>query len=234
MALKDIFTMIKADRYTADGKDELNKALEADVKDRTYQVGEISQKTGLQKQGDGSWAPPKNAKANVGSKESGALNKSWSKQDVIKELPSGWKRVEGATTAPNGYVVVSNNKSRLGGERETKLIKQEDFEKSTASSEPQNEEGNPALEASSKELDSLYKKSGVDEFVKTSMSEVRSGKKSLDQHWIDLEKFKKSSPFYEQIKSEEKKNHKLRGWKTESTDSAPRALTGDCKVRVKK
>ena len=55
------------------------------------------------------------------------LNKSWSQEDVIKELPKGWKRVEGATTAPNGYVVVSNNKSRYDGGRETKLIKQEDY-----------------------------------------------------------------------------------------------------------
>ena len=57
------------------------------------------------------------------------LNKSWSKEDVIEELPDGWKRVEGALTAPNGYIVVSNNKSHFGGDRETKLIKQEDYDK---------------------------------------------------------------------------------------------------------
>jgi hypothetical protein len=59
MAIKDLMKATKADRYTADGRDELNKALKADVEDRTYKTGEISQKTGLQKQPDGSWAPPK-------------------------------------------------------------------------------------------------------------------------------------------------------------------------------
>ena len=62
-------------------------------------------------------------------KNSEMLNKSWSQEDVIEELPEGWKRVEGALTAPNGYIVVSNNKSRFGGDRETKLIKQEDYDK---------------------------------------------------------------------------------------------------------
>ena len=60
---------------------------------------------------------------NIGAKPE-MLNKSWSKEDVIEELPEGWKRVEGALTAPNGYIVVSNNKSRFGGDRETKLLKQ--------------------------------------------------------------------------------------------------------------
>lgn len=59
MAIKDLMKATKADRYTADGRDELNEALKADVEDRTYKTGEISEKTGLQKQPDGSWAPPK-------------------------------------------------------------------------------------------------------------------------------------------------------------------------------
>lgn len=59
MALNDLFTAIKADRYTADGCEKLNEAL---AKDKTYQTGQISEKTGLQKQPDGSWAPPKETK----------------------------------------------------------------------------------------------------------------------------------------------------------------------------
>lgn len=65
MALKDLIKATKADRYTADGRDQLNEALKADVEDRTYKTGEISEKTGLQKQPDGSWAPPK--KGGLGS-----------------------------------------------------------------------------------------------------------------------------------------------------------------------
>lgn len=63
MSLQNIFTMIKADRYTEDGCGELNKARK-EIEDarRTYKAGEISEKTGLQKQGDGSWAPPKETK----------------------------------------------------------------------------------------------------------------------------------------------------------------------------
>ena len=63
MAIKDIFTMIKADRYTSDGREELIKAQEAVTEDVTYKPGDISRKTGLQKQPDGSWAPVKNAPA---------------------------------------------------------------------------------------------------------------------------------------------------------------------------
>lgn len=63
MAIKDIFTMIKADRYTQDGREELIKAQEAVTEDVTYKPGDISRKTGLQKQPDGSWAPVKNAPA---------------------------------------------------------------------------------------------------------------------------------------------------------------------------
>ena len=107
---------------------------EADVEDRRYNVGEISEKTGLQKTANG-WVKPK--KGGAGTEKAGSnserINKSWKQSDVISSLPNGWKRVEGATTAPNGYVVVSNNKSRFGGERETKLMKEEDFKKLSTS-----------------------------------------------------------------------------------------------------
>lgn len=203
MALKDLFTMAKADRYTQDGRDQLIKAQEVETEDRRYKNGEISEKTGLMKTPKGWVEPPKGGKTpkgnnsgmskhwvqkgdkadfvertpqeekamwgkvaarqsddklklaiknregkelnpvekikletakeelakREGSKSDTSLNKSWSQSDVINELPKGWKRVEGATTAPNGYVVVSNNQSRFGGDRETKLIKQEDFNK---------------------------------------------------------------------------------------------------------
>lgn len=52
--------------------DETFKAAKAGdlTNDTTYKVGEISRKTGLQKQPDGSWAPPKNREiANVGKFE---------------------------------------------------------------------------------------------------------------------------------------------------------------------
>lgn len=42
--IEELYRVTKTDRYTQDA----------------YQVGEISRKTGLQKQSDGTWAPPKN------------------------------------------------------------------------------------------------------------------------------------------------------------------------------
>lgn len=62
-SINNIFEMVKADRYTADGREEIIKAQEAETKDaRRYKTGEISEATGLQKQPDGSWAPPKSTK----------------------------------------------------------------------------------------------------------------------------------------------------------------------------
>ena len=63
MALKNLFDMVKADRYTQDGREEIIKAQEEETEDarRTYQIGEISEATGLQKTAQG-WKPPKETK----------------------------------------------------------------------------------------------------------------------------------------------------------------------------
>jgi hypothetical protein len=64
MALKNLFDMVKADRYTQDGREAIIKAQEAETEDatrRTYQIGEISEATGLQKTAQG-WKPPKETK----------------------------------------------------------------------------------------------------------------------------------------------------------------------------
>ena len=67
MALKDIFKMTKANRYTVDGREELIKAQEAVTEDRRYKIGEISEKTGLQKTANG-WVKPN--KGGAGKTES--------------------------------------------------------------------------------------------------------------------------------------------------------------------
>ena len=63
MALKNLFDMVKADRYTQDGREAIIKAQEEETEDarRTYQIGEISEATGLQKTAQG-WKPPKETK----------------------------------------------------------------------------------------------------------------------------------------------------------------------------
>lgn len=58
MSLQNIFQMVKADKYTADGREELIKAWNEEVEDRVYKIGEISEKTGLQKTANG-WVKPK-------------------------------------------------------------------------------------------------------------------------------------------------------------------------------
>jgi hypothetical protein len=54
--------MVKADRYTQDGREAIIKAQEAETEDKVYQIGEISQKTGLQKTANG-WVKPKKGAA---------------------------------------------------------------------------------------------------------------------------------------------------------------------------
>ena len=58
MGIKSVFDIIKSDRYTADGCAKISAAQEDLAEDKVYQIGEISQKTGLQKTAEG-WKPPK-------------------------------------------------------------------------------------------------------------------------------------------------------------------------------
>jgi hypothetical protein len=51
--------MAKADRYTQDGRETLIKAQEAETEDKVYSIGDISEKTGLQKTAN-CWVKPKN------------------------------------------------------------------------------------------------------------------------------------------------------------------------------
>ena len=67
MALKDIFTMIKADRYTADGCEEIKKAQKA-IKEETADAGLPDGSVSHRKDGDyikkaGKWVPAPAAKA---------------------------------------------------------------------------------------------------------------------------------------------------------------------------
>ena len=50
----------------------------------------------------------------------------------MKRLPKNWKQVKGATTAPNGFIWVSNNKSLFGGKRQMALIKDKTYSKDLA------------------------------------------------------------------------------------------------------
>lgn len=46
--------------------------------------------------------------------------------ELYTDMPSGWKRMIGAVTAPKGSVWICNGKSRFSGERKTALLVREE------------------------------------------------------------------------------------------------------------
>jgi hypothetical protein len=129
MALKDLYKMTKADRYTADGREALIKAQEAETEDKVYQIGEISQKTGLQKTANG-WIKPKNraAPAKKQEKKGAGIPQATTETFVGKTYKDF---VESAT--PSGYKPTKNTDNPDGSsttvfEKEGKQIKV-DFDK---------------------------------------------------------------------------------------------------------
>ena len=96
MALKNLFDMVKADRYTADGREELIKAQEAETEDKVYQIGEISQKTGLQKTANGWVKPPRNKEIQNAGKHAESVKAA---QKAKKEEARRQQRTEGEANA---------------------------------------------------------------------------------------------------------------------------------------
>lgn len=45
------------------------------------------------------------------------------KEGYLDHIPPGWKKIEGAMTAPKGYSWYSNGKSRFSGERKQALVR---------------------------------------------------------------------------------------------------------------
>ena len=43
---------------------------------------------------------------------------------IVEKIPTGWKLLEGATTAPKGYKWVYNGQSLFSGNRERALLKE--------------------------------------------------------------------------------------------------------------
>lgn len=109
MAISNLWEIVKADRYTADGRETIAKAREADVEDRTYQIGEISQKTGLQKTAEG-WVTPK-GKANAAIEAKGkSENKSGGAKEEKTETSLNKKKnsLENAKKMAESYRKTSN------------------------------------------------------------------------------------------------------------------------------
>lgn len=110
MTLDNIMKMAKADRYTDEGKKEIQDA-------KRYKAGEISEATGLQKQTDGSWAPPKSGKGQTKGAGSEEIGKFYTKFDVQGAYDAGRQTFpEGGYTifkTPEGqYKVVDDPKTK--------------------------------------------------------------------------------------------------------------------------
>lgn len=120
MALKNLYDMVKADRYTADGREAIIKAQEEETEDKVYQIGEISQKTGLQKTANG-WVKPKSGKQ-PGAKENGPLSPAKRKAERIakmqketgKAAPYG-RTLKGTPKTPDDNPLTERTQNRAEG-----------------------------------------------------------------------------------------------------------------------
>lgn len=198
MSLANIFEMAKADRYTADGREELAKAREADVEDRTYNIGEISQKTGLQKTANGWVKPAGNKAVEANGNEKPKSDVSLASKDV-KEVVEKIKPADGAEKTELSKITqfMDEEKSSLKNAIEAR----ESFYKNTKNPTSEQEAGLAAL---------LRIKNKIGKQPDTGLS---GEKKTISYREMG------KGPLYV---------------KKEASDSAPRVLTGDCKVRVRK
>lgn len=248
MGLQNIFEMAKADRYTADGREELAKAREADVEDRTYNIGEISQKTGLQKTANG-WVKPAGNKA-VETKGKdvqrqmkhdelvnrlAAEEREWNKNHPDKahynynEKPKSGGASKGAENGGSSNADVSLA-SKDVKEVVEKIKPADGAEKTELSKITQfMDEENSSLKNAIVARESFYKN------TKNPTSEQEAGLAAL------LRIKNKIGKQPDTGLSGEKKTISYREMgegplyvKKEASDSAPRVLTGDCKVRVRK
>ena len=84
MALTNLFEMVKADRYTQDGRDKINEA-QKEVEDVRYKIGDISQKTGLRKTAEG-WVDPKTGQKPKGTKKPNKNDSIAKKEEIGEEI----------------------------------------------------------------------------------------------------------------------------------------------------
>lgn len=291
MALNDIFTMIKADKYTQDGREELIKAQQAETEDKTYKPGEISETTGKQKQPDGSWKFPKqaggknakkkefngvkiNKKAEEQSKREGrtdilpsGINTDDYSDKQLKEYADGLKE---ALTTQNNFT----EETRASTEKELKAV-----ETVLATRNASKPAAKPTTEELStfKDIVREYKKNPnkqTEQIMNEAKSHLMKNRgmtpEQLGKIGRDVMAESKSPEFKIQGMTKEQyipwamEAYKIPEWQAKSNwahseeqhknkmkekeydgipsyddsdplrDSAPRVLTGDCKIRIRK
>lgn len=255
MALKDIFKMIKADRYTADGCEEIKKAQEA-IKEETADAGLPDGTMRHRKDGDyikqaGKWVPAK--KGNGGAKKKGPdmnaeaekhaeahkdRESASSKQKLSENYKQEVKEYVSSATPERVQRYIKALRTPFSIERDNfeepdKLAEALEIElKKKTESKPAAGSGS-APSANQSEL--LAKKRQWDaeggpanEAERAEYDKLRSMKKLKEQ---DPREF---SVQLEKLHSKYNTNKWNDLYRKISQDSAPRVLTGDCKVRIRK
>lgn len=249
MGLQNIFEMAKADRYTADGREELAKAREADVEDRTYNIGEISQKTGLQKTANG-WVKPRAESNTAASKSPEASFKSTKpagtieKGKVFVDRFGGSESLKVDEVGSDGsfsYTVTKSDGSKASGkasnEKELRHIlatsgygeRKGDSEKENLrklSNAEHNARIRAGITASGIDTGSRYQNENGAKIEVNNIGDDGSVNYSV-RHPDGTRKT-------HEARSREELERTLSDLGYFASDSAPRALTGDCKVRVRK
>lgn len=276
MALKDIFTMVKADRYTQDGREEIIKAQE-EVEDVRYNIGDISQKTGLMKTANGWVEPPKGkakgAKTGAGKSpdkqlakeiENGDHFERQKKEAAKRKREEALKadRREGEARADDfrrkvesGEIVYNKKTGKFedGKKSESKSTGSKLDEKKAALKEIESMIDNAGdyddIEEMEKERQKLIKEIKKEEKSAPAKTESKpSAPKALklpdekSSFQTDVNRMKKlKKEDYKQYTVQLEKLHSkypINKWKDllakTTSDAAPRVLTGDCKIRIKK
>lgn len=247
MSLQNIFQMIKADRYTADGREELIKARTEETEDRTYNIGEISEKTGLQKTANG-WVKPKKDGAGSAKKDASGTNTSVAKFDeyglpsnetiamkdkFLKEEkvadPSKLTNTEfNALAEKLDKKLGINNKERA---QELLVAESEQSKPESKPETPSVKVPKPSVQEYMKAKDTVKK---YDETYKKQLEEYENGQRLRANGGGAI-----LAPMYGLKPNDLSKNENYMKAKDiiqrmEAKDSAPRVLTGDCKIRIRK
>lgn len=235
MGIKSIFSMLKADRYTQDGRDKL-------AEDKTYQTGQISEKTGLQKQPDGSWKPPKGnaSKSSLGgeagsqslraaAKAVGEVNKAKTikqKTEILEEY--GWNSDDGGQTWTNTINGVNQKIKADMQTGEFKLVKPAGSENKPAGADL-SKVTHSDLDVARNKMNTTPEEDQMLDYFVTEMHEDNTGLDEIIKRQDGV--FERSNGAYPE---EEKTYKSLRDkiMKHYSGDSAPRQLTGDTRLRL--
>lgn len=238
MTADNVFELIKADKYSQEGRDKIGSIMSKEVEDKVYNIGDISQKTGLIKTANGWVEPPKNRvnPARQGHLESeSAPNLTITKEDEERF----------------GKAALSG----LSGPRETSIGKGKtpEFGKGSGTESDPDKKGSIAWYANQakgksngssgaesksaeKMPDNLRK--GYEDHAKKISTEsleslIRNKDKAYVKHNDEIADIYKKE--LESRKSESKAKFDEYGQPSmEAKDAAPRCLTGDCKIRIRK